>query len=42
MKAFNIAKNLSYSGYQRAFAAMVYKPFDKKTSGGGVKSELCC
>ena len=29
-KAFNISKN---SKYQRGFASMVYKFFDKKTSG---------
>ena len=26
-KAFNIAKNLKYDGYQRGFASMVYKFF---------------
>ena len=30
-KAFNIAKNLKYDGYQRGFASMVYKVFDKKS-----------
>ena len=35
-KAFNIAKNLKYDGYQRGLASMVYKLFDKKTKGGGV------
>ena len=29
-KAFNIAKNLKYYGYQRGLASMVYKFFDKK------------
>ena len=29
-KAFNIAKNLKYDGYQRGLASMVYKFFDKK------------
>ena len=29
-KAFNIAKNLKYDGYQRGFASTVYKFFDKK------------
>ena len=29
-KAFNIAKNSRYEGYQRGFASMVYKFFDKK------------
>ena len=27
-KAFNIAKNLKYDGYQRGLASMVYKLFD--------------
>ena len=34
-KAFNIAKNPKYDGYQRGFASMVYKLFDKKTKGSG-------
>ena len=38
-KAFNIAKNPKYDGYQRGLASMVYKFFDKKFSGSGVKSE---
>ena len=29
-KAFNIAKNLKYDGYQRAIASMIHKFFDKK------------
>ena len=35
-KAFNIAKNPRYDGYQRGLASMVYKFFDKKTKGSGV------
>ena len=35
-KAFNIAKNPKYDGYQRGLASMVYKFFDKKTAGSGV------
>ena len=31
-KAFNIGKNLQYDEYQRSFASMVYKFFDKKSS----------
>ena len=31
-KAFNIAKNPKYDGYQRGLASMVYKFFDKKSS----------
>ena len=33
-KAFNIAKNPKYDGYQRGPASMVYKFFDKKSSSG--------
>ena len=33
-KAFNIAKNPKYDVYQRGLASLVYKFFDKKTSGG--------
>ena len=29
-KAFNIAKNLKYDGYQRGLAPMIYKSFVKK------------
>ena len=36
-KAFNIAKDLKYDGYQRGLASMVYKFFDKKTAGSGIK-----
>ena len=32
-KAFNIAKNHKYDGYQRGLASMIYKFFDKKTKG---------
>ena len=36
-KAFNIAKNPKYDGYQRELASMVFKFFDKKcASGSGV------
>ena len=37
-KAFNIAKDAKYDGYQRGFDSMVYKCFDKKTGGSGFKS----
>ena len=37
-KAFNIAKDTKYDGYQRGLACMFYKFFDKKTKGSGVKS----
>ena len=36
-RAFNIAKDKKYDGYQRGLAFMVYKFFDKKTAGRGVK-----
>ena len=35
-KAFNIAKNPKYDGYQRGLASMVYKFFDKKSEGSGI------
>ena len=38
-KAFNIAKNPRYDGYQRGLASMVYKIFDKETSGSDIKNE---
>ena len=38
-KAFNIAKNPKYDGYQHEFASIVYKSFDKETSGSGIKNE---
>ena len=37
-KAFNIAKNLKYDGYQKGLASMVYKYFDEKASGSGVST----
>ena len=37
-KAFNIAKDPKYDGYKRGLATMVYKFFDKKTAGSGIKS----
>ena len=35
-KAFNIAKNPKYNEYQIGLASMVYKFFDKKSSGSVV------
>ena len=32
-KAFNIAKNPKYDGYQRGLASMIHKFFDKKFTG---------
>ena len=39
-KAFNIAKNPKYDGYERGLASMVYKFFDKKSKGNGVNITL--
>ena len=39
-KAFSIAKNTKYDGYQRGLASMVYKLFAKKSAGGGVNIPL--
>ena len=36
-KAYNIASNPSYDGYQRGLASMVYKFFDKKSLGGNLE-----
>ena len=38
-KAFSIAKNPKYDGYQRGLASMVYKFFDKETAGSGVTND---
>ena len=40
-KAFNIAKNPKYDGYQSGLALIVYKFFDKKTSARGIKMRIC-
>ena len=34
-KAYNIASNPEYDGYERGLASMVYKFFDKKSMGSG-------
>ena len=39
-KAFNIAKNPIYDGYQRGFASMVCNFFDKKSTGNIVNIPL--
>ena len=47
-KAFNIAKNSKYDGYQRGIASIVYKFFDEKsasladksTKGSGVNTKF--
>ena len=35
-KAFKIASDPKYDGYQRGLASIVHKFFDKKSSGSGV------
>ena len=35
-KAYNIASNTEYDGYQRGLASVVFKSFDKKSMGSGV------
>ena len=37
-KAFNIAKNPEYDGHQRGLVSMVYKFFDKKSTGSAVNT----
>ena len=38
-KAFKIASDPKYHGYQRGLPSMVYKLFDKKSRGSGVANE---
>ena len=37
-KAYDIASNPKYDGYQRGLASMVYKFFDKKSTGSGISN----
>ena len=39
-KVFNVAKNPKYDVYQIGLASMVYKFFDKNSSGSGVNNKL--
>ena len=39
-KAFKIASNPKYDGYQRELASMVHNFFDKKSRGSGIKNEI--
>ena len=39
-KAFNIAKNPKYDGYQRGLTSMVFKFFDKKMIGSSVNVDV--
>ena len=38
-KAFKIASDPKYDGYERGLASVVYKFFDKKSSGSGIANE---
>ena len=39
-KVFNFAKNTKYDGYQTGLAPIVYKYFDKRSTGSGVNIPL--
>ena len=39
-KAYEIANNPKHDGYQRGLASMVYKFFDRKSKGAGIKNEI--
>ena len=39
-KAFNIAKNPKYDGYQRGLASMFNNIFEKKSPGSGIKNKI--
>ena len=39
-KAFEIADNPKYDGYQKGLTSMVFKFFDKKSKGSGIKNEI--
>ena len=39
-KAFLLASNTKYDGYQRGLASMVYKSFDQKSKESGMKNEI--
>ena len=38
-KTFKIVSGPNYNGYQSGLASMVYKFFDKKSSGNGIANE---
>ena len=38
-KAFKVAQNLKYDGYQIGLAGIFYKYFDKRTSSGAIENE---
>ena len=39
-KAFAIACNPKFNGYQRGLGSMVYRFFDKKSKGSGIKNNI--
>ena len=39
-KGFEIASNPKYGAYQRGLTSIVYKFFDKKSAGSGIKNEI--
>ena len=39
-KAYDIASNPEYDGYQRGLASMGYNYFDKKSMGSGIKKDM--
>ena len=39
-KAFEIAINPKYDGYQRGLASIIFKFFDKKSKGAGIKNKI--
>ena len=39
-KAFITVKDPKYDGYQRGLASMIYKFFDNKSKGSGIKNEI--
>ena len=39
-KAFNIAKDPKYDGYQHGIASKFYEFFDNKNSGSGMKNKI--
>ena len=39
-KAFKIVSNPKYNDYKRGLASMIYKFFDKKSKGPGIKNEI--
>ena len=41
-KAFKVASNPEYDGYQRGLTSMVYNFFDKRSAGSGIKSTSNC